>query len=186
MKPHKPKARRPNSALATRHSAPPAARWAAIRLFAMDVDGVLTDGTVRISSDGSESKSFSILDGLGLKRLARAGIFVAWISGRLSGATTARATELQIPHLVQGRTDKLVVLQELAARLSLAPHQCVYMGDDDIDASAIAWAGIGVAPANAMPAALAVADYVPARPAGHGAVREVCEHLLGARVPPAS
>src|SRR3954466_6121820 len=93
--------------------------WSAIRLFAMDVDGVLTDGTVLISSDGTESKNFSILDGMGLKRLEKAGIAVAWISGRPSGATTARATELKIPYLIQGRTDKIVALQELALKLAL-------------------------------------------------------------------
>ena len=152
--------------------------WAAIRLFAMDVDGVLTDGTVAINSDGSESKNFSILDGMGLKRLQKAGLALAWISGRASGATTARAAELKITHLVQGRTDKLMALQELASQLGLAAAQVCYMGDDDIDAPAIAWAGIGVAPAASMPAALRAADFVPARPAGHGAVREVCEQIL--------
>jgi 3-deoxy-D-manno-octulosonate 8-phosphate phosphatase (KDO 8-P phosphatase) len=158
------------------------ARWSAIRLFAMDVDGVLTDGTVQISSDGTETKSFSILDGMGLVRLNKAGVAVAWISGRPSGATTARATELKVPHLIQGRTDKLVALQELSTSLGLAPAQCVYMGDDDIDAPAIAWAGIGVAPSGSMPAALAAADLVPVRPAGLGAVREICELILAARV----
>ena len=157
-------------------------RWAAIRLFAMDVDGVLTDGTVRISSDGTESKNFSILDGMGLKRLDKAGVAVAWISGRASRATTARAVELKIPHVIQGRIDKLVALQELAAKLKLTPAQCAYMGDDDIDAPAIAWAGIGIAPSAAMPAALDAADIVPQRAAGHGAVREICELLLAARV----
>src|SRR5690349_18496813 len=73
------------------------AAWARIRLFAMDVDGVLTDGTVQISSDGTEAKSFSILDGMGLRLLDRAGIMSAWISGRASGATTLRARELKIP-----------------------------------------------------------------------------------------
>lgn len=155
--------------------------WAAIKLFAMDVDGVLTDGTVRIHSDGTESKNFSILDGMGLARLRQAGLPTAWISGRPSGATTARATELKIPHLVQGRVDKLTALQELAAQLGLTAAEICYMGDDHIDAPAIAWAGIGVAPAQSMPSALAAARYVPARPAGHGAVREVCEHLLAAR-----
>ena len=58
----------------------PPARWAAIRLFAMDVDGVLTDGTVSISSDGTESKRFSVLDGMGITRLHKAGVAVAWIS----------------------------------------------------------------------------------------------------------
>ena len=99
--------------------------WAGIRLFAMDVDGVLTDGTVHISSDGTEAKTFSILDGMGLRKLARAGVFTAWISGRASGATTARATELKIPHLIQGRTDKLVALQDLAKQLGFTAAQCV-------------------------------------------------------------
>ncbi len=160
----------------------PPAHWAAIRLFAMDVDGVLTDGTVQISSDGTEAKSFSILDGMGLKQLERAGIATAWISGRASGATTARATELKIPHLVQGRVDKILALQELAAQLQLAPEQCAYMGDDVIDAAAISWAGIGIAPHEAMPAALAAARYITTRPAGRGAVREVCDRLLEARL----
>lgn len=147
----------------------------------MDVDGVLTDGRVHIHSDGVESKAFSILDGMGLVRLRKTGVAVAWISGRPSGATTVRATELQIPHLIQGRTDKLAALQELARRLALDAEAVCYMGDDDIDAAAIAWAGIGVAPIGAMPPALAAARFVPVRPAGRGAVREVCEQILGAR-----
>jgi 3-deoxy-D-manno-octulosonate 8-phosphate phosphatase (KDO 8-P phosphatase) len=158
------------------------AAWARIRLFAMDVDGVLTDGTVLISSDGTEAKAFSILDGLGIVRLNRAGIAVAWISGRVSGATVRRAQELKIPHLIQGRTDKLAALQELAARLRVTAAQCAYMGDDDIDAPAIAWAGIGATPPEAMPAALAAAGFVAGRPAGRGAVREVCEQILAAQV----
>jgi 3-deoxy-D-manno-octulosonate 8-phosphate phosphatase (KDO 8-P phosphatase) len=156
--------------------------WARIRLFAMDVDGVLTDGTVLISSDGTEAKAFSIFDGTGIIRLNRAGIAVAWISGRASGATARRAQELKIPHLIQGRIDKLAALQELAAQLGLTAAQCAYMGDDDIDAPAIAWAGIGAAPLEAMPAALAAADFVARRPAGRGAVRDVCEQILAARV----
>jgi 3-deoxy-D-manno-octulosonate 8-phosphate phosphatase (KDO 8-P phosphatase) len=157
---------------------PNTTQWAAIRLFAMDVDGVLTDGTVAISSDGAETKSFSILDGMGLVRLNKAGIAVAWISGRPSDTTTRRAAELHVPHVIQGRTDKLPALQELAAKLGLTAAQVCYMGDDDIDAPAIAWAGVGVAPTQAMPAALKVAGFVPERCAGHGAVREVCEQIL--------
>jgi 3-deoxy-D-manno-octulosonate 8-phosphate phosphatase (KDO 8-P phosphatase) len=172
---------RKKSPTGNRHSALPRARWARIRLFAMDVDGILTDGTVEIHSDGHESKSFSILDGHGLKRLEKAGVLTAWISGRASGATTNRATELKIPHLIQGRTDKLDALRALAAQLQLTAAEIIYMGDDEIDAPAIAWAGIGVTVPTAMPSALAAADYVTRRPAGHGAVREICEHLLAAR-----
>lgn len=167
------------SAPSSRRIAP--ARWAAIRLFAMDVDGVLTDGTVLISSDGTEAKVFSILDGHGLKQLAKAGIEVAWISGRASGATTARATELKIPHVIQGRVDKLEALQELAGKLGLNATDCAYMGDDVIDAPAIAWASIGIAPPAAIDSALAAADYVTRRAAGHGAVREICDALLAHR-----
>jgi 3-deoxy-D-manno-octulosonate 8-phosphate phosphatase (KDO 8-P phosphatase) len=155
--------------------------WSAIRLFAMDVDGVLTDGTVHISSDGTETKAFSVLDGMGLTRLPKAGIAVAWISGRASGATTVRAAELKIPHVIQGRTDKLAALRELAAQLGLGPEACAYMGDDDIDAPALAWAAIGVSVPDGMPAALMASDFVTHRQAGRGAVREVCEHLLASR-----
>lgn len=171
------------SAITHRKSAITRAAWTRIRLFAMDVDGVLTDGTVQICSDGTEAKSFSILDGLGLVRLNRAGLALAWLSGRASGATTARATELKIPHLIQGRTDKLTVLQELAAKLGLSATECAYMGDDDIDAPAIAWAGIGVSVPGAVPAALRAARHVTRRAAGHGAVREICDLLLASRVP---
>jgi 3-deoxy-D-manno-octulosonate 8-phosphate phosphatase (KDO 8-P phosphatase) len=162
-------------------STPDTLPWSSIRLFAMDVDGVLTDGTVMISSDGSETKGFSILDGMGLRRLDKAGVLTAWISGRASAATTVRATELKIPHLVQGRADKLVALQELAASLNLSATDCAYMGDDDIDAGAMNWASIGVSVPGAMPTALAAADYVTTRLAGHGAAREVCELILAAR-----
>jgi 3-deoxy-D-manno-octulosonate 8-phosphate phosphatase (KDO 8-P phosphatase) len=144
----------------------------------MDVDGVLTDGSIYVGSDGTETKRFSVLDGMGLARLRQAGVAISWISGRFSGATTRRAEELHVSHLIQGRTDKLVALQELAARLGLAPAQICYMGDDDIDAAAIAWAAIGVAPSTAMPAARLAASFVPERPAGAGAVRNVCDMIL--------
>lgn len=156
------------------------APWAAIRLFAMDVDGVLTDGSIYVCSDGSETKRFSVLDGMGLSRLRQAGIAIAWISGRTSGATTRRAEELKVEHLIQGRTDKLAALTDLTASLGLSAVQVCYMGDDDIDAPAIAWAGIGVAPSTAMPSALAPARFIPGRPAGAGAVREVCDRILAA------
>ncbi|HEX9782918.1 MAG TPA: HAD-IIIA family hydrolase [Opitutaceae bacterium] len=156
-------------------------RWARIRLFAMDVDGILTDGTVLISSDGSEAKAFSVLDGLGLARLRDAGLLLAWISGRHSGATTRRAEELGIRHLKQGRKDKAVALQELMEQLGLEADQVCYMGDDDIDEPALRFAGIGVTVPTAMPDAMSAADYVTTLPAGRGAVREICNHMLRVR-----
>jgi 3-deoxy-D-manno-octulosonate 8-phosphate phosphatase (KDO 8-P phosphatase) len=164
--------------------APSASQWARIRLFAMDVDGILTDGTILTSSDGTETKRFSIIDGLGLARLRDAGLELAWISGRQSGATTVRANELRIAHVVQGRHDKLAALTSLAAELGIALSDCAYMGDDYLDAPAIAAAGIGISVATALPSALAAADYVTRRPAGLGAVREVCDLILAARAAP--
>jgi 3-deoxy-D-manno-octulosonate 8-phosphate phosphatase (KDO 8-P phosphatase) len=156
----------------------PAARWAAIKLFATDVDGVLTDGSIQVSSDGTESKTFNVLDGLGMVRLLRDGVVVAWISGRASGATDVRGQELKIPHLIQGRSDKATALQELALQLGLSASDCAYVGDDDIDAGALRWAGIGVTVPDAMPSAVSAADCTTIRRAGHGAVREICEQIL--------
>jgi 3-deoxy-D-manno-octulosonate 8-phosphate phosphatase (KDO 8-P phosphatase) len=155
--------------------------WARVRLFAMDVDGVLTDGTVSICSDGTETKHFAIIDGLGLVLLRDSGLELAWISGRQSGATTVRAAELRIPHVVQGRRDKLAALSSLSAELGIALRECAYMGDDVIDAPAIKAAGIGISVPTALPEALAAADYVTRRLPGFGAVREVCDLLLDAR-----
>lgn len=160
---------------------PSKSEWAKIQLLAMDVDGVLTDGRVAIASDGTESKQFSILDGFGLVRLARAGVHIAWISGRASGSTTARANELKIAHVIQGRVDKGAALQDLAAQLGLTAEQCAFIGDDTIDISAIQRAGIGIAVPNAMPNVLAAARHVTTRAGGFGAVREVCEQIASAK-----
>ncbi|TVR52559.1 MAG: HAD family hydrolase [Puniceicoccaceae bacterium] len=170
-----------NPASAGARPPPPPERWAKIRLFAMDVDGVLTDGTVQVSSAGHESKGFSVLDGLGLSRVRDAGIELAWISGRHSGATTRRAEELKVPHLIQGRKDKRAALDELLRALAIAPEEAVYMGDDDIDIPAMELAGIGVAVPDAMGPVLAAANWVTRRGGGRGAVREVCDLLLAAR-----
>jgi 3-deoxy-D-manno-octulosonate 8-phosphate phosphatase (KDO 8-P phosphatase) len=155
--------------------------WGRVRLFAMDVDGVLTDGTVIISSDGTESKKFAIVDGLGLKLLHELGLELAWISGRLSGATTLRAAELKIPHVIQGKHDKLAALTALAATLGIGLGDCAYMGDDFIDAPAIKAAGIGISVPTGFPEAIAAADYVTRKLPGHGAVREVCDLLRAAK-----
>lgn len=157
------------------------ARWARIKLFAMDVDGVLTDGTVTVFSNGVEGKSFSIQDGLGLRGVMRAGIEVAWISGRHSEATAVRASELEIPHLFQAAGEKVETLRKLAENMGLAPGEVCYMGDDLVDLQALEWAGTAVSVPNALPEVLAKADFVTRHPGGAGAVREICDHLLEAR-----
>lgn len=157
------------------------ARWAGIRLFAMDVDGILTDGRVFISSDASESKAFSVLDGLGLARVRKAGIHVAWISGRVSEATAVRAAELKISRLVQGRNEKDACLREILEEAGFATEETCYMGDDVIDMPALRLAGIGVTVPEASETVRRCADWITARGGGFGAVREVCDRLLAAR-----
>lgn len=88
---------------------------------------MLTDGTILVNSDGTESKRFSILDGLGLVRLRDAGIALAWITAG-SNRRSARAEELKIPHLVQGRSDKIAVLQELASGLGMSSRGLLLHG----------------------------------------------------------
>ena len=155
--------------------------WGTIELFAMDVDGVLTDGSLYVSSDGSETKRFSIIDGLGLVMLREAGVKIAWISGRGSEATDRRAEELKIDFVIQGRKDKAETLSSLLEELGLKPEQAAYMGDDTIDTEAIELAAIGVAVPEAQPKPLAAANYTTQRAGGNGAVREVCNHILAAR-----
>src|SRR6056300_1397979 len=101
-----------------------------IRLVVLDVDGVLTDGRLTYDSNGLESKSFSIKDGLGIKLLQKHGIAVAIITGRVSAMVDRRAKELGIDILIQGREDKLSALDELIAEHEIDLDHCAYMGDD--------------------------------------------------------
>ncbi|HKK23125.1 MAG TPA: HAD hydrolase family protein, partial [Pseudohaliea sp.] len=117
---------------------------------------------------------------LGLKLLQRAGVAVAIITGRRSQIVERRAAELGIAHVVQGREDKRAALEELCAVLGLSLAQCAYMGDDLPDLGALRAAGIGLAPADAVDAVAAAADWQSRYPGGAGCVREACEQLLHA------
>lgn len=151
------------------------------RLFATDVDGVLTDGKISFTSDGQELKSFHIQDGLGLKLLQRGGILVAFITGRRSPMVGRRAKELGVDHLIEGREDKISALQELAHNLEIPLEQCVYVGDDLPDLAAIIAAGVGCTVADAHPLVKMRADLVAGKRGGEAAVREIAELILEAR-----
>ena len=153
----------------------------AIKLLALDVDGVLTDGSLYYGNNGEELKTFNIKDGLGIKLAQRAGIKVAVITGRRSDLLLRRTNELGIDDVVQGREDKLTALQELAGKLDLDLQECAYMGDDLPDLSAIRAAGIGMTVADAVATVTRHADWQSRFPGGKGAVREACEYLLSAR-----
>lgn len=160
---------------------PVVARARAVRLLALDVDGVLTDGSVYVAAGGESFKRFHIQDGKGLAMLRDEGLDLAVITARRSEAMARRAAELGIRHLQQGCTDKAAALAELRARLGLDAEQSAFVGDDLVDLGAMAGAGLAVAVADAHPRVRRAAHWVTGRPGGQGAVREVCELILGAQ-----
>ncbi|MFB1010818.1 MAG: HAD family hydrolase [Thiopseudomonas sp.] len=152
-----------------------------VRLVVFDVDGVLTDGRLNFLPDGTEFKRFSTLDGQGIKMLQNAGIEVAIITGRSSQVVINRATNLGIKHLIQGREDKRIALQEILARLDLQLEDVAYLGDDLPDLPAIRSVSLGVAVANANSFVRQHADAVTSLRGGEGAAREFCEFILQAQ-----
>ncbi len=157
------------------------ARAAGIRMLALDVDGVLTDGSIYYGNAGEELKAFNIRDGLGIKLLQRAGISVVIITGRQSEIVARRARELGITDVVQGREDKRTALLEICSTHGLDIGECAYMGDDLPDLGAIRDAGLGMTVAGAADPVAAAADWQSRHPGGGGAVREACEFILSAR-----
>jgi len=154
---------------------------AGIRLLALDVDGVLTDGRLYFAENGEELKTFDTQDGHGIKMLQAAGITCAIITGRTTNLVERRAKNLGIAHLLQGREDKLVALRELTAQLGIALEHVAYVGDDWPDLPAILASGLGVAVANAHSELHRHADYITRHDGGRAAVREVCDLLLKAQ-----
>ncbi len=152
-----------------------------IRLVAFDVDGVLTDGRFYLSDEGVEAKAFHTLDGYGIRRLLEAGIAVAVISGRKSAAVERRMNDLGVPHVVQGCGDKVAALDKIIATLNISAAECMYVGDDIPDLPLLNHVGYAIAVANAVPALHRQCDYSTSASGGQGAVREICELILGAQ-----
>lgn len=155
-----------------------AERAAKVSLLVLDVDGVLTDGSVIYADDGTELKRFHVRDGSGLKFWREAGNRAAIISGRSSVAVDRRAKELGIGPVLQGRSEKLPALDEVLASLKLRPDQVCAIGDDLPDLPVLNRVGLAVAVADACAEVKATAHYVTAVPGGRGAVRDAIEWLM--------
>ena len=151
-----------------------------IRLLLTDVDGVMTDGSVFITSDG-EFKQFGIQDGLGLMLLRKCGIKVGWISARPSAVTARRAAELQIDYLVQEKARKVDAAENILQAAGLKWAEVCFVGDDVVDLCLLKRAGVAVAVANAIDEVKAMSHYVTKARGGHGAVREVVTMILKAQ-----
>jgi 3-deoxy-D-manno-octulosonate 8-phosphate phosphatase (KDO 8-P phosphatase) len=152
-----------------------------ILLLGLDVDGVLTDGSIQIDDLGHETKRFNVRDGFALKLWQKLGFHTAIITGRSGKAVEHRARELGILHVAQGVGDKAAAMDDLLGQLSLTRAQAAYLGDDWPDLKVMRRVGYAMAPSDADPRVLDMAAFVTRRPGGHGAVREAVEHLVRAK-----
>ena len=152
-----------------------------MRLVVLDVDGVLTDGSIAYEGDGEQLMRFDVKDGYGIVALVRAGIGVAILSARDSRALRRRAAELGIDHVRADVADKAVELHRLCDELGVDLAEVCYVGDDLPDLAPMTLAGLSAAPADAAPAVRQRATLTLSRPGGRGAVRELADLLLARR-----
>lgn len=160
---------------ASRLSADLATKIKSIRGVTLDVDGVLTDGTIILDAAGREFKIFHVHDGLGLLQLQRLGLTIAIVSGRESEAVSRRAQELNIDLVYQNVQDKTGVLCEIIQKTGITEREFAHIGDDLGDLAMFSQVGVAVAVANAVDVVKQRADYVTQRSGGLGAVREFCD-----------
>ena len=150
-----------------------------IKLFVMDVDGTLTDGSIYIGANGEIMKSFNVKDGYGIAQiLPKVGIIPVIITGRESEIVKRRACELGITNFYQGVSDKLGLLKEIVFEKNISPEEIAYIGDDLNDLECIEFCGATACPADAVADVMREVDYICASNGGKGAVREFIEHLL--------
>ncbi|MBM4109458.1 MAG: phenylphosphate carboxylase subunit delta [Phycisphaerae bacterium] len=152
-----------------------------IALLVLDVDGVLTDGSIIVDPDGRELKRFNVRDGLGIKAWQRMGFAAAILSARTSPTVEHRARELALEHVVQGAMNKGEGLDRLLAATGLDASRVAYVGDDWLDVPVLRRVGYPVVVGDADAYTREFARYVTRAPGGRGAVRETVEHLLRAK-----
>ncbi len=152
-----------------------------VRLIALDVDGVLTDGRLYFGARGETLKAFDVRDGYGIRLLQDCGIDVAIITGRSSAIVKARARDLGIEKVLQGQRDKRQSLVKMLAGAGLGAEQCAYMGDDWPDLGALAIAGLAATVADAPQDVRACVHWVAPSPGGRGAVRDLACLVLRAQ-----
>jgi YrbI family 3-deoxy-D-manno-octulosonate 8-phosphate phosphatase len=150
-----------------------------IRLLCVDVDGVLTDAGMYYGADGEVMKKFNTRDGMGLARVREVGIAVAIVSGEDNAIVHARAAKLKIDDVFCGISDKRLAIEELCSRHGLGLDEVAYIGDDLNDLPALECVGLACAVADAAEPVQAVAHYVTQHRGGDGAVRELCDLLIG-------
>jgi len=149
-----------------------------INMLILDVDGVMTDGSIIMDKNGDELKAFNVRDGHGIKLIQRTGIKIAIITGRGSPVVEARARDLGIDYVIQKSLNKAEALEKLEKESGIPASQCAMMGDDIIDLPPMYRCGLSLAPADASLAVLNHVDWVSDCNGGRGAIRQAAEALL--------
>jgi 3-deoxy-D-manno-octulosonate 8-phosphate phosphatase (KDO 8-P phosphatase) len=152
-----------------------------VKLMIFDVDGVLTDGSLTYDANGEITKTFFVLDGLGIQLLQKTGVQTAIISARQSPIVVTRARDLGINHVYQGIHDKRVAFARLLEETGVSVEQCGYVGDDVIDLPLLLKVGFAATVPSGHPEVQHRAHYVTRAPGGRGAVREVCDMIMHAQ-----
>ncbi len=158
----------------------PADRAQRVKLVVFDVDGVLTDGGLWYGPDGEAMKRFDVKDGHAMVLARLTGLPVALLTARSSRIVEARAKELKLAKVFQGRREKGPAFAELCAALHVSPDEAAYMGDDVNDLPALDQAALAACPADAAPEVRERVHLVASRPGGHGCARELLELVLRA------
>ena len=156
-------------------------RAARVKIMIFDVDGVLTDGSLTYDANGEITKTFFVLDGLGIQLLNRTGVRTAIISARRSPIVDRRASDLGITHVFQGQHDKRLAFAELLEQTGVTAEECGYIGDDVIDLPLLTRVGFAVTVPSGHPEVQHRAHYVTKNAGGRGAVREVCDMVMRAQ-----
>ena len=149
-----------------------------IKLLLLDVDGVMTDGTIILDNQGNETKAFHVRDGHGVKLAQKAGIIIGIITGRSSEVVNVRARELGIQEVHQGAKEKIIVYDSLVSKYGLRDEEVAYIGDDIVDVSIFKRVGLAAAVADADPSVRSHVDVITKTEGGRGAVREVINLIL--------
>lgn len=154
-----------------------------IKLIALDVDGVLTNGDIIYTSSGEEIKVFNVKDGLGLVLASQNGFITAIITGRASPMVERRGQELRICHIYQNVKDKVKIIEELASMYGIRCNEICYMGDDLPDVPALKIVGLACCPLDAVTEVLEACNWISSHEGGQGAVRELTDFLIKAKRP---
>ena len=149
-----------------------------IKLFVMDVDGTMTDGSINIGQEGELFKTFDVKDGYAIKRLHDRGCKTCILTARSSSIVEKRAKELDIDFVIQSVQSKINSLKEISLDNGFSSEEIAYIGDDINDIECIEYAGWSACPKDAVKLVAEKSDYVCEKNGGKGAIREFIDHLI--------